>query len=256
MLLAVDVGNTNIGVAAFEGDHRVADWRVRTDRDRTSDENGLLITHLLESRGLSRHQVRGVAIACVVPTMEHGLSRAVRRYFQVEPFVVNCECDLGFRVLYHPSTDVGADRLVNAAAVKALYGVPAVVVDFGTATTFDAVSRTGDYLGGAITPGIGISTDALFRTAARLYRVQLAAPGHAVGTTTVESVQSGVIFGAAGQVDALVRRIRAEIGEDARVVATGGLARLIERESQTIQVVDPWLTLQGIRILYERNQAK
>jgi type III pantothenate kinase len=254
MLLALDVGNTNIALGAFEDDRLIADWRIRTDRDRTTDELGLLVTHLLQHRHLDSKPVEGFALSNVVPTMADTLANVARHYFNVEPFVVGPETDFGIGIRYHPLSDVGPDRLVNAVAAAARYGGPAIVVDFGTSTNFDVIAENGDFLGGAIAPGIGISTDALFRLAARLYRVELAAPAHAVGTNTVEAMQSGIVFGFAGQVDALVRRIRLEIGEQARVIATGGLAALIAGQSETIEVVDPLLTLEGLRLLWERNR--
>lgn len=254
MLLALDVGNTNIGLGAFEGDHLIADWRIRTDRDRTTDEHGILFAQLLQSRGLDPRSVSGFALSNVVPTMNDTLVNVARRYFQSEPFVVGPQTDFGLTVHYRPVSDVGADRLCNAVAAKARYGGPAVVVDFGTSTNFDVIAENGDYLGGAIAPGIGISTDALFRQAARLYRVELVAPRQAVGQTTIEAMQSGIVFGFAGQVDAIVKRIRREIGEQARVIATGGLAELIHRESETIERVDQMLTLEGLRLLWERDR--
>lgn len=255
MLLALDVGNTHIAMGVFEGDRLVANWRIRTDRDRTTDEHGILALNLLQHGGLSAGTITGFALSNVVPTMADTLAEVARRYFHQEPFVVGPQIDYGIRIHYHPPSDVGADRLCNAVAVKARYGSPAIVVDFGTATTFDAVAENGDYLGGAIVPGIGISTDALFQAAARLFRVEFAAPPHTIGTNTVEAMQAGIVFGYAGQVDALVRRIQKEIGGKARVIATGGLADLIHRESETIEHVDPLLTLEGLRLLWERNRA-
>jgi type III pantothenate kinase len=253
MLLAIDVGNTNITVAAYEGARLAADWRVRTDRERTTDEHGLLLTHLLQHRGIETGAVAGIAISSVVPTMTDSVTNAARRYFDVEPFVVGPGTDFGFAIHYRPPSDVGADRLVNAVAVRARYGCPAIVVDLGTGTTFDVIDGSGDYLGGAISPGIGIASDALFQAGSRLFRVELSAPPHAVGQTTVEALQSGIVFGFAGLVDALVRRIKREVGENAKVIATGGLAGLIRDQSETIEVVDPLITMEGLRILWERN---
>lgn len=256
MLLAVDVGNTNIVIGAWDGTVWTAEGRFRTDRDRTTDEHGILLTSLLTHRGISPADIHGVALSSVVPTMNNALLQMARHYFGHEPFVVGANTDFGITVRYQPPGDVGADRLVNAVAVKARYGGPAIVVDLGTGTTFDCIAENGDYLGGAIAPGIGISTDALFQAAARLYRVPFVAPPQAVSTNTMHALQSGIVFGFAGMVDALVRRIRREIGENARVIATGGLAELIHAESETIEQVDQRLTLDGLRLLWERNSSK
>jgi type III pantothenate kinase len=259
MLLAVDVGNTNIVLGVYRGRgataELVGDWRIRTDRDRTTDEHGILVVHLLEHSGIALKEVHHVAISSVVPTMNETLAELARRYFHTEPFVVGPKTETGIAIRYQPISDVGADRICNAVGAFARYGGPAIVVDFGTATTFDAIAENGDYLGGAILPGIGISMDALFRQAARLYRVELIAPPQAIGQTTVHAMQSGLLFGFAGQTDAMVERFRAELGDHARVIATGGLAELIHTESRTIQAVDQLVTLEGLRLLFER-QAK
>jgi len=229
MLLAIDVGNTNITAGVYRGDQLAADWRIRTQLGRTTDEYGMLIRELFEYSGLRFQDVDGVAISDVVPpTMADGIE-----------------------IRYEPKSDVGADRIVNAVAAFALYGGPTVVVDFGTATTYDAISESGAYLGGAIAPGIGISMEALFRSAARLPRIDLIRPPSAIGTTTQTSMQSAV-FGFAGQVDAMVRRFKQELGGQPKVVATGGLAELISSESQTIETVNPMLTLEGLRLLFAR----
>lgn len=257
MLLAVDVGNTNVVLGVYQGAgpeaRLIGDWRIRTDRERTTDEHGMLVKDLLEHNGIALHQVHHVAISSVVPTMNETLADLSRRYFGTEPFVVSKETDPGIKIHYQPASDVGADRICNAVGAFARYGGPAIIVDFGTATTFDAIGSNGDYLGGAIMPGIGISMDALFRNAARLYRVELVAPPHAVGTTTSHAMQSGLVFGFAGQTDAMVDRFRKEIGETARVIATGGLAELIHKESRTIELVDQRVTLEGLRLLFERQ---
>ncbi len=253
MLLTLDVGNTNIVLGVFDGELLQADWRVRTDRERTTDEHGLLIMHLLESKGLHKGDLDGFILSSVVPTMTETLAKVARNYFDIDPVVIGPETDFGLKALYHNPSEIGADRLVNAVAVKQKYGGPAIVVDFGTATTFDALTAEGDYLGGAIAPGIGISSNALFQAASRLYRVELIAPQHAIGRSTMEAMQSGIIFGFAGQVDALVKRIRNELGEDAPAIATGGLATLISKECETIRIVDEMLTLNGLKILWHRN---
>lgn len=256
MLLAVDVGNTNIVLGAYRGEHLVGDWRIRTDRERTTDEHGVLVKGLLEHSGIALDDIHHIAISNVVPTMTETLCDLSRRYFHTEAFVVGPATNIGITLHYHPASDVGADRICNAVGAYARYGGPVIVVDFGTATTFDAVAANGDYLGGAILPGIGISMDALFRSAARLYRVEMVAPPCAIGDTTVHSMQSGLVFGFAGQADAMVDRFRKEMGPQARVIATGGLADLIRRESRTLEIVDHLVTLEGLRLLFERRCAE
>lgn len=257
MLLAIDVGNTNIVLGVYEGRGEeaklIGDWRIRTDRDRTPDEHGMLVSDLLAHRGLHLSAVEHVAISSVVPTMNETLAELSRRYFGVEAFTVGAHTQTGISIHYQPASDVGADRICNAVGAFAKYGGPAIVVDFGTATTFDAIAANGDYLGGAILPGIGISMDALFRQASRLYRVELVAPPKAIGQNTVHAMQSGLVFGFAGQTDAMVERLQPELGGNARVIATGGLAELIHRESRTIETVDQLVTLEGLRLLFERG---
>ncbi len=260
MLLTIDVGNTNIGLGVFRGiadnAELVGDWRIRTDRDRTTDEHGMLFKHLLDHMGIALREVHNVAISSVVPTMSETLIETSLKYLNTVPFVVGPDTDTGICIRYRPASDVGADRICNAIGAHAKYGGPVIVVDFGTATTFDAVAENGDYLGGAIVPGIGISMDALFRQAARLYRVELSAPPNAIGDTTVHAMQSGLVYGFAGQTDAMVERFRLELGPHARVIATGGQAELIHRESKTIELVDQLVTINGLRILFERNAGR
>ncbi len=260
MLLAIDVGNTNIVLGAYRGSGQEAelfgDWRIRTDRDRTTDEHGMLVKDLLGHRGIELSDIHHVAISSVVPTMNETLADLSRRYLDTDAFFVNSTVDTGISIHYQPASDVGADRICNAVGAFTRYGGPAIVVDFGTATTFDAIAGNGDYLGGAIIPGIGISMDALFRQAARLYRVELTPPPHAIGKNTVHAMQSGLVFGYAGQTDAMVERFRAELGGTARVIATGGLAELIAAESRTIELVDQLVTLDGLRLLFERQSPQ
>ncbi|MGC8667843.1 MAG: type III pantothenate kinase [Chthonomonadales bacterium] len=255
MLLAIDVGNTNITLGVYHQGKLQADWRIRTQRDRTADEHASILLRLMDHRSISPAQIRGVAISNVVPTMTDALVGLARRYFSADPLVVGPDTDFGISIHYRPPGDVGADRLVNAIAAYHRYGGPAVVVDFGTSTTFDVIGASGDYLGGAIAPGIGISTDALFQRAARLYRVELTAPAHAIGTNTVEAMQSGIMFGFAGQVDAIVERIARELPAKPSVIATGGLADRMHKLSRTIEHVDPMLTLDGLYLLYVRNRG-
>ena len=253
MLLAIDVGNTNTTLAVFDGDIMTADWRIKTDSRRTEDEYGVLFEGLFKLNGLAFDCIDGVAISSVVPAAVSPLTKFAKTRLRVEnPFILRASEDAGIEVRYSPKTDVGADRIANAVAAHALYGGPVIVVDFGTATTFDAVGADGTYLGGAIAPGIEISVEALVARTAQLRRVQYIRPKSAVAATTVESLQSGIIFGFAGQVDGIVEKFREEIGNDARVIATGGLADLVASESKTIEEVNPLLTLQGLRLVYQR----
>jgi len=254
MLLAIDIGNTNITFGLYEGDTLGPRWRIRTIHDKMPDEYGILLDHLFRHRGYLPEQVTGVAIASVVPPLTPVFEQACRDYVGQEPLVVDASVQTGVHIRYDNPREVGADRVVDAAAVRALYGVPACVVDFGTATTFDAVSAAGDYLGGAIAPGVGISAQALFERTAKLPRVELTRPPSAIGRNTVHSMQSGLLFGYVGLVEGMVARFKAELGPETRIVATGGLAGMIARETDVIDVVDPWLTLHGLRIIYELNR--
>jgi pantothenate kinase, type III len=264
MLLAIDIGNTNTTLGLFDGDALVADFRLHSDRDRTSDEYAALIASLLLTRGLSLAQIDGVAMAYVVPPVGDALRDLAHRHLKVEPLVVTSETDSGLTLRYLPPSAVGADRIVNAVAAWELFGResptprPAcIVVDYGTATTFDAVSPNAEYLGGAILPGIGISLDALFSHAALLSRVELLEPASAIGQNTADALRSGILYGYAAQTDGMVRRFREELsagGAEVRVIATGGIAPLIAPYTETLEVVDVNLTLTGLRLLWERNQ--
>ncbi|HET6452983.1 MAG TPA: type III pantothenate kinase [Armatimonadota bacterium] len=255
MLLAINVNNTNIALGVFENSALAADWRVSTKLGRTADEYGMLFNELLEYRGLSLKDVSGIIISNVVPPTMRELLQVCHKYSNLEPYVVDAEKETGIVIHYQPRSNVGADRIANAVAAFALYGGPAIVVDLGTATTFDAISATGEYMGGAIAPGVIISLDALSRAASRLPRIDLVRPPAAIGTTTETSMQAGVLFGFAGQVDEMVRRFKRELGEESRVISTGGLAELISPETQTVQIVNRLLTLEGLRLIWERNSG-
>jgi type III pantothenate kinase len=258
VLLVIDIGNTHTVLGLFEGERLSHRWRVRTDHDRTTDEWGLTLKTLFDIDSLEFRAVSAVAVASVVPPAIHALRRAGRRYFDVEPLVVGPGIKTGLAIRYDNPREVGADRVVNAVAAFARVQGPCIVVDFGTATTFDCISGEGAYLGGAITPGIGIALDALVTRAAKLPRVEIARPRSALGRTTEESMQSGVLYGYVALVDGLVERLIGEMGEDreVEVIATGGLAGAIAAESKTIRSVDGDLTLEGLRLIHLRNQPR
>ncbi len=255
MLLAVDVGNTLIKLALYRGEVQVAHWYAKTDRERTPDEYAMLWNQFLGFRGFGFADVSGVAIACVVPSITETLRRLCREYFNHEPLEVGPGIRTGMRILYDNPREVGVDRIVAAIAAYARHGGPSIVVALGTATVFTAVSKEGDFLGGAIVPGVGISVEALVQHAAQLRKVELARPPQIIARSTVAGMQAGVWYGVVGQVEEIVGRMQRELGERAAVVATGGYAEQIGPECRCVDHIDPLLGLEGLRILYERNRG-
>ena len=253
-LLCIDIGNTNTVLGLYDGAELVTHWRIATDHQRMPDEYAVLILALFEQRGYDTQDVSGIAISSVVPPVTGTFEELCRDYFSQEPLTVGTGTKTGVRILYDNPREVGADRIVNAAAVKDGYTVPACVVDFGTATTFDGISADGDYLGGANAPGIGISAEALYSRTAKLPRIDLIAPDRAIGRNTVESMQSGVLFGYVGLVEGMVASFRGELGAGMKVIGTGGLAPVIARYTPIFDAVDPWLTLKGLHLIYHLNR--
>jgi type III pantothenate kinase len=256
MVLVIDVGNTEIVLGVYEGQKLLQYWRMGTDKDKTSDEFGMFIVSLFNHEQLDIKNVEAVIVASVVPPIMYSLEHAIRKYFKVEPMVVGPGIKTGINIRIENPREVGADRIVNAVAAYEIYGGPLIIVDLGTATTYCAVSSKGEYLGGVISPGIKISADALFQRAAKLPRIELAKPDTVIGRNTVTSMQSGIVFGYVGQVDYIVRRMKLEMKEEkeVKVIATGGLARMLASESETIDEINGLLTLEGLRIIYERNK--
>ena len=253
MLLVIDVGNTNIVFGLYDGDVLREHWRAETNPERTADEYGVFCTQYLALSGIARAEVDRGIMSSVVPPMSHALVTMVRRYFGFELVQVGPGIKTGMPILYDNPREVGADRVVNGVAAFETFADACIVVDFGTATTFDSISAKGEYQGGAIAPGIGISADALFQHASKLPRIELIRPRTVVGKNTVQSMQAGIIYGYVGLVDGLVRRMATEMGGAPNVIATGGLARLIASESTTIAHVDDELTLKGLKIIHQRN---
>jgi type III pantothenate kinase len=253
MLLVIDVGNTNTVLGLYDDDDLVHDWRLRTVVDHTVDEYGMLIYNLYKNSEVSPKAIKAIIISCVVPPMLHILEPLCKKYFNIKPMIVGPGIKTGMPIYYDNPREVGADRIVNAVAAFERYKGDIIVVDFGTATTFDYVSAKGEYMGGCICPGIMISSEALFQKAAKLPRIEIIRPKTVIGKDTVSSMQAGILYGYASLVDGLVERIKGEVKSDPKVIATGGLAKIIASETTSIHVVDDMLTLEGLRIIYKRN---
>ena len=257
MLLAFDIGNTSIHIGLFDGDELKATWRIGVEAEKLPDEYGVFLWTLLFTRRIRPEDIDSAIIGCDVPPLIPTFEQVVRKYFDVEPMVVGHGLRTGVRILYDNPKQLGADRIIDAVAAIKLYGAPVIVVDFGTATVFDAINAAGDYLGGAIAPGIGIASEALFSRAAMLYRVQLERPPAAIGKNTIHAMQAGILYGYVGLVEGLVRRFKDELGDpETRVVGTGGWAAQLAAETDCIDIVDQDLTLTGLRMIHELNMEE
>jgi type III pantothenate kinase len=254
MLLTIDIGNTNITLGLFRGAELVTAWRLATALERMPDEYGLQLLGLFEHAGVDPAALEGSVLASVVPPLTGTWLQACAKYLSRDPLVVDAGVRTGVKIRYEDPKGVGADRVADAAAAQRLYGGPACIVDFGTATTFDAITVDGDYLGGALAPGIGIAAEALFQRTAKLPRVDLARPPAAIGRNTVHALQSGLLFGYVGLVEGMVARFRAELGAEMKVIGTGGLVDVIAAETRVIEIKAPWLTLEGLRIIWDLNR--
>ncbi|HOA79746.1 MAG TPA: type III pantothenate kinase [Defluviitaleaceae bacterium] len=255
MILTIDVGNTNIVIGAFKEDELVAHWRMTTNIYKSSDELGIFIYNILKHNKIAVEQIENVVIASVVPDIMLSLENGIKKYLNIEPLIVGPGIKTGINIRTDNPKELGADRIVNAVAALYLYGSPAIVIDFGTATTFDVISEEGSYIGGVISPGINISADALWQRAAKLPKVEIQKPNKIIGKNTVDSMQAGLFYGYVGQVDYIVKKIKKELNSgNVKVIATGGLARLIAEESKAIEEVNDFISLHGLKIIYEKNK--
>ncbi len=254
MILVLDTGNTNIVLGVYHSDELIHHWRMETDRYKTEDEYGMQVKALFNHAGIEFSQINGIIISSVVPSIMFSLERMCQKYFGLKPLIVGPGVKTGLNIKYENPREVGADRIVNAVAAIEEYGPPLIIVDFGTATTYCYVNEKGEYMGGAIAPGIGISTEALFTKASKLPRIELTKPENVVGKNTISAMQAGIVYGYVGQVEGIVSRMKAQSKLHPTVIATGGMANLIAAESTVINKIDPYLTLKGLHIIYERNQ--
>jgi type III pantothenate kinase len=255
MLLTIDLGNTNLTIGLYDGETLAHHWRLATDHARMPDEYGLQLLGLIEHAGRKSADLTGVCLSSVVPPLTGRVVQACREYLKQEPLVVDTGIKTGIRIRYEDPRAVGSDRIADAVAVMHLFGGPACIIDFGTATTFNALTKSGEYLGGAITAGINLAADALFIHAAKLQRIDLQRPPSVIGRNTTHAMQSGLLFGYVSMVEGMVERFRKELGPEMKVIATGGLAETVAKETTSIQVIAPWLTLDGLRIIWDLNNA-
>jgi len=254
LIFVFDIGNTNIVLGVYDGDKLTQHWRIETNRYKTEDEYGMIIKSLFDHVGLKFADIDGIVISSVVPPIMFSLERMCHKYFNIKPLVVGPGTKTGLNIKYDNPKEVGADRIVNAVAAIQEYGSPLIIVDFGTATTFCYINEHKQYMGGAIAPGINIATEALYSKAAKLPRIEIARPDGVVGKNTVAAMQSGILYGYVGQVEGIVKRMKEQSSENPKVIATGGLANLISQESNAIDVVDPFLTLKGLQLIYKKNK--
>ena len=253
MIFVLDVGNTNIVLGVYDGEDLKYHWRVGTDRQKTEDEYGMMVKQLFSYEGLCTSDINGIIISSVVPPIMYALEQMCKKYFSVTPMVIGPGIKTGLNIKYDNPKEVGADRIVNAVAAIELYGSPLIIVDFGTATTYCYINEDKQYMGGAIAPGIGISTEALYTRASKLPRIEIVKPKHIIGKNTVSAMQAGILFGYVGQVEGIVTRMKEQANGNPKVIATGGLAPLIANESTMVDIVDPFLTLKGLQMIYTKN---